>query len=67
MLPQFVPLAALPSKPESTPLEPALPTHHSEKEWAAVYLHIERMYVRERRKLRYVMQKMEEEYRFRAT
>ena len=39
----------------------------TEEEWAVVYPHIERMYVRERRKLRYVMNKMEEHYNFHAT
>ncbi|KAF4977924.1 hypothetical protein FZEAL_5629 [Fusarium zealandicum] len=47
--------------------KPGLPVHHSDKEWAAVYPHIERMYVRERRKLKYVMVMMEEEYSFKAT
>jgi hypothetical protein len=45
----------------------ALPTHHSEDEWAAVYPLIEHMYVRERRRLRDVMTRMEEQHGFRAT
>ncbi|KAJ4327180.1 hypothetical protein N0V84_002442 [Fusarium piperis] len=44
-----------------------LPIHHSDKEWDAVYVHIERLYVHERRKLRHVMDTMETEYKFKAT
>ncbi|KAJ4193526.1 hypothetical protein NW755_003519 [Fusarium falciforme] len=44
-----------------------LPIHHSDKEWDAVYVHIERLYVHERRKLRHVMETMETEYNFKAT
>ncbi|RSM20408.1 hypothetical protein CDV31_000632 [Fusarium ambrosium] len=44
-----------------------LPIHHSDKEWDAVYVHIERLYVHERRKLRHVMETMEMEYNFKAT
>ncbi|KAH8901488.1 hypothetical protein GQ53DRAFT_674707 [Thozetella sp. PMI_491] len=51
----------------STDTKANLTTHHSEKEWAAVYPHIERMYVHERRKLRIVMAKMEDNYGFKAT
>lgn len=42
-------------------------THHSENEWAAVYPLIEHMYIRERRKLRDVMARMENQHGFRAT
>ncbi|KAH8674200.1 hypothetical protein BX600DRAFT_457190 [Xylariales sp. PMI_506] len=41
--------------------------HTGEEDWAAAYPHIERMYMRERRKLRYVMKRMEEQYNFRAS
>jgi hypothetical protein len=40
---------------------------HSDVEWAAQYPDIERLYIRERRKLRYVMQYMEREHSFKAT
>jgi hypothetical protein len=40
---------------------------HRDVEWAALYSDIERLYVRERRKLRYVMQYMESEHGFKAT
>lgn len=39
---------------------------HTEAEWAAVYPHIERLYLRERRTLRHVRAVMEEKYRFKA-
>jgi hypothetical protein len=40
---------------------------HIESEWTAVYPEIERLYVLQRRKLRYVMQYMESEHGFKAT
>jgi hypothetical protein len=40
---------------------------HSDVEWAALYPDIELLYVRERRKLRYVMQYMESDHGFKAT
>lgn len=40
---------------------------HSESEWAAVYPEIQRLYVRERRRLRDVMQCMERAHGFGAT
>lgn len=40
---------------------------HSDTEWAARYLEIERLYVRERRKLRYIVEFMEQEHNFKAT
>lgn len=58
------PLAPRASTPTVTS---TLSTHHSEDEWAAVYPLIEQLYVRERRRLRDVMTKMEEQHRFRAT
>lgn len=45
--------------------QPAL--MYNELEWAAMYPEIERLYVRERRKLRYVIQYLEREHRFKAT
>ncbi|KAF1850820.1 uncharacterized protein K460DRAFT_400862 [Cucurbitaria berberidis CBS 394.84] len=45
--------------------QPALT--HTDSEWAASYHIIERLYVNERRKLRYVMQYMENEHGFKAT
>lgn len=45
----------------------AVPEYHTAAEWAAMYPYIQRMYVQERRKLRYVMRHMEEKYGFRAT
>ncbi|KAJ3519080.1 hypothetical protein NM208_g14273 [Fusarium decemcellulare] len=65
-------LAMLAPRPEMkapplTKRKPNLPIHHSDQEWAAAYPHIERMYVKERRKLRYVMETMEQEYNFKAT
>jgi len=47
------------------PPEPkALPTHD---EWAAMYPEIERLYIRERRKLRHVVQVMQQKHGFKAT
>ncbi|KAF5006205.1 hypothetical protein FDECE_7364 [Fusarium decemcellulare] len=65
-------LAMLAPRPEMkapplTKRKPNLPIHHSDQEWTAAYPHIERMYVKERRKLRYVMETMEQEYNFKAT
>ncbi|KAK3292264.1 uncharacterized protein B0H64DRAFT_225362 [Chaetomium fimeti] len=40
---------------------------HTEVEWAAVYPHIERLYLREGRKLRHVRAVMEEKYQFKAS
>ena len=37
------------------------------KDWADRYAEIERLYVHERRKLRFVMQYMEQKYVFKAT
>lgn len=39
----------------------------TQNEWAALYSEIGRLYVRERRKLRYIMQYMEREHGFKAT
>lgn len=39
---------------------------HTDAEWAAVYPHIERLYLREGRKLRRVRAIMEEQHRFKA-
>jgi hypothetical protein len=46
------------------PAPQLVPTH---SQWAAMYTEIERLYVRERRKLRYIMQYMEREHGFKAT
>lgn len=46
---------------------PQLVLTHCESEWAALRPQIERMYIQERRKLRYLMQKMESEHGFKAT
>jgi hypothetical protein len=55
------------ARPAMTKSASFLPEQHTDKEWAVVYPHIVRMYVLERRKLRYVMTKMEEEFHFKAT
>jgi hypothetical protein len=39
---------------------------HTEAEWAAVYPHLERLYLREGRKLRHVRALMEEKHQFKA-
>lgn len=45
---------------------PCVAKQHSEAEWAAVYPHIERLYLREGRKLRHVRAIMEEQHQFKA-
>jgi hypothetical protein len=64
-------LARRPAKPddgrETASTKPCLSKQRSESEWAAVYPHIQRLYVHKRRKLRYVMEYMEEKYNFQAT
>ncbi|KAK9364495.1 hypothetical protein V1509DRAFT_50041 [Lipomyces kononenkoae] len=67
-------LAVLASKPtdshrtrETTSATPAQHKAHSELEWAAMYPHIQRLYVYERRKLRYVIAHIKEKYNFYAT
>ncbi len=40
---------------------------HHELEWVAKYPELKRLYVNERRKLRYVIEYMEREYAFKAT
>lgn len=52
--------------PIKTPRPQSVLTH-SESEWAALYPEIERLYVHERRKLRYIMQLMETRHGFKAT
>ncbi|KAK4948599.1 hypothetical protein LTR10_012603 [Elasticomyces elasticus] len=61
-------LAPRPSEPVAciATKTPPVPTH-SDSEWAALYSEIERLYIRERRKLRYVMEYMERKYDFEAT
>ncbi|CAK7212613.1 hypothetical protein SCUCBS95973_001523 [Sporothrix curviconia] len=56
-----------PSSPFSPVASPADCLTHSDAEWTAAYPEIERLYVRERRKLRHVMQYMESRHRFKAT
>lgn len=46
---------------------PLPPVMYNESQWAAVYPEIEKLYIHQRRKLRYVMQYMEKEHGFRAT
>jgi hypothetical protein len=65
-------LAVIAPRPRSTTTEPGekirnLETHHSAKEWDTAYPHIERLYVQQRKKLRHVMEIMEEDYDFTAT
>jgi hypothetical protein len=40
---------------------------HSEDEWTAMYPHLERKYVRERKRLRHVISEMQEIHGFKAT
>lgn len=47
--------------------EPRQKLMYSEPEWAAVYPEIKRLYIYDRRKLRYIMQYMEREHGFKAT
>ncbi|CAK7233492.1 hypothetical protein SBRCBS47491_008628 [Sporothrix bragantina] len=66
-------LAGAATAPLSSSLSLSLPLAssdcltHSDAEWTAVYPEIERLYVRERRKLRHVMQYMENRHNFKAT
>lgn len=62
-LPLLVPRSSRPVAP-AVPVPRAMPSQH---DWAAAYPEIERLYVRERRKLRYTMQHMESEHGFTAT
>ncbi|KAF5633594.1 hypothetical protein F52700_6048 [Fusarium sp. NRRL 52700] len=56
-----------PSDPPSPPNKPTISMHHGEAEWTAVYPIIERLYMRDRRKLRHIMQIMEEKHNFKAS
>ncbi|KAF5236458.1 hypothetical protein FANTH_11260 [Fusarium anthophilum] len=56
-----------PSDPPSPPNKPNTPLHHGEAEWTAVYPIIERLYMKDRRKLRHIMQIMEEKHNFKAS
>ena len=70
--------SARPPRRRNNELRPSLPCtatlaapacvfkQHTEAEWAAVYPHIERLYLCERQKLRHVRAIMEEEYQFKA-
>lgn len=61
----------LPSGPlASWPAAPTVrdPQHvPASDDWATLYPEIERLYVRERRKLRYIVQYMEKQHGFKAT
>ncbi|WZH43951.1 Clr5 domain-containing protein [Fusarium acuminatum] len=62
------PLAAKPaSNTKPPPKKSSLSIHHSEAEWEVVRPVIERLYTQERRKLRCVMEIMEEKHNFKAT
>ena len=63
ILPLLVPRPSWPVA-SVVPAPQLVPTQN---EWAALYSEIERLYVRERRKLRYIMQYMEREHGFKAT
>jgi hypothetical protein len=43
------------------------PLRHEEREWEAVYPHVKRMYLVERRKLRQIIAKLESDYCFKTT
>jgi hypothetical protein len=45
--------------------EPDTPFRHSDAEWDVVYPHIKLMYVVERRKVRYIVDKLAREHGFR--
>ncbi|KAI1625894.1 hypothetical protein EDD37DRAFT_320814 [Exophiala viscosa] len=61
-------LAAWPGRPVACVATRSPPVStHSDSEWTALYSEIERLYIRQRRKLRYVMQYMEREHDFQAT
>ncbi|EWZ90569.1 hypothetical protein FOWG_08176 [Fusarium oxysporum f. sp. lycopersici MN25] len=59
--------AKAPSNPPSPQNKPIISMHHGETEWTAVYPIIERLYMKDRRKLRHIMQIMEEKYNFKAS
>ncbi len=63
------PAAINAAAPGNAPPQPArqLARTHSDAAWAAAYPEIERLYVRQRRTLRHVMQYMEREHNFSAT
>ncbi|KAF5570928.1 hypothetical protein FPHYL_874 [Fusarium phyllophilum] len=56
-----------PFDPPSPPNKPIISLHHGEAEWTAVYPIIERLYMKDRRKLRHIMQIMEENHNFKAS
>lgn len=56
------------STPSSSMIRRTQPVKiHSEAEWAALHAEIERLYIGERRKLRYIMELMEKKHGFRAS
>ncbi|KAI8630636.1 hypothetical protein F5Y19DRAFT_483964 [Xylariaceae sp. FL1651] len=65
-LPVLAPRPEAKSATLSTPRPPSA-LIHTDSEWLAIYPEIERMYVRERRKLRYIMHFIEREHNFKAT
>ncbi|KAF4957174.1 hypothetical protein FGADI_3239 [Fusarium gaditjirri] len=68
MVSKIILLAAkAPSTPPSPQNKPSLSVHHGEAEWTAVYPIIERLYMKDRRKLRHIMQIMEEKHNFKAS
>ncbi|PNP80564.1 hypothetical protein FNYG_06163 [Fusarium nygamai] len=60
-------LAAKPPSDPPSPNKPIISLHHGEAEWTAVYPIIERLYMKDRRKLRHIMQIMEEKHNFKAS
>ena len=63
-LPLLAPSGDCPSGWTAVPSPQPVPTN---SDWATLYSEIERLYVRERRKLRYVMRYMDTTYGFKAT
>ncbi len=66
---QYAALAPCPdSPPEAWSTGEGLSVRrHDKRDWAAMYPHIERLYVQERRKLQDVMKYMKDSYGFEAT
>jgi hypothetical protein len=56
-----------PSDPPSLQYKSILSMQHGETEWKAVYPILERLYMKDRRKLRHIMQIMEEKHNFKAS
>ena len=62
-------LAQLVARPRMrvVPTEPELQRMPTQEDWANNHAEIERLYVRDRRKLRFIMRHMEREHGFKAT